>query len=417
MSFVMRVALLCAVVAGVCGRTMAAEPAPNLERVLSFVGSVIAENPEAQAATEREAQAFATADAMSAPLYNPEIEGGFEQFKSDERRPSKYDFGVSLTVDISGKQSARGRAGRGQAEAAAADAQLARLDVGKRLLNAIASVAAGRERLIIAQQQREAAREFSNITSKSYRAGDVGKPDTDIALLSELDAENEYRAAEAEAFAAEAELRQLCACDTGAVPELPHAPPAPAELKDHDSERYIESSLLLLAARGRVNAAQGEYDLASRNRIPDPTVSMGVGEDGGEQLYRLTMSIPIPVLNTGEAEARAANRGLTASQLDLSAARREAEAKLRSTYSRYVTAFANLQNWRARGADAVAARFEQLRRLLRAGDLQTTDYLVQLRETLVAAGRGIEAEKSAWASYAEWLLLTNTFPTSVGPTK
>ena len=88
-----------------------------------------------------------------------------------------------------------------------------------------------------------------------------------------------------------------------------------------------------------------------------------------------------------------------------------------STYSRYVAAFANLQNWRARGANAVAARFDQLRRLLRAGDLQTTDYLVQLRETLVAAARGIEAEKSAWAAYADWLLLTNTFQISVGTNK
>lgn len=417
MFFVVRVALVCAAVAGICGHAMAAEPAPNLDRVWSFVDSVVAENPEARAATEREAQAFATADAMGAPLYNPEIEGGFEQFKRDERRPSKYDFGVSLTVDVSGKQSARGRQGSGQAEAAAADAQLARLDVGKRLLNAIAAVAAGRERLINAQQQREAAREFSTVASKSFRAGDVGKPDTDIALLSELDAESEYRAAEADAFTAEAELRQLCGCDVASVPDLPHSPPAPAELQPQETERYVDSSLQLLAARGRVNAAQGEFDLASRNRIPDPTISMGVGEDGGEQLYRLTLSIPIPVLNTGEAEARAANRGLAASQLDLSAARREAEARLRSTYSRYVTAFANLQNWRARGADAVAARFEQLRRLLRAGDLQTTDYLVQLRETLVAAARGIEAEKSAWAAYADWLLLTNTFPISVGTKK
>jgi outer membrane protein, heavy metal efflux system len=417
MSFVVRAALVCAAVAGVCGHALAAEPASNLDRVWSFVGSVLADNPEARAASEREAQALAAADAMGAPLYNPEIEGGFEQFKSDERRPSKYDFGVSLTVDVSGKQSARGRSGMGLAEAAAADAQLARLEVGRRLLIAIAALSAERERLTNAQEQRAAAREFSSITSKSFRAGDVGKPDTDIAVLSELDAESEYRAAEADALAAEAELRQLCGCDLKSVPELPDAPPAPAQFEALEAARYIESSLNFLAARGRVNAAQGELDLANRNRIPDPTISMGVGEDDGQQLYRLSVSIPIPVLNTGEAESRAANRGLAASQLDLNAARRDAEAKLRSTHSRYVAAFANLQNWRARGADAVTARFDQLRRLLRAGDLQTTDYLVQLRETLVAAARGIEAEKSAWAAYADWLLLTNSFPNSVGTNK
>ena len=417
MSFIVRVALVCAAVAGACGHAMAAEPAVSLERVWEFVGTVLAKNPEARAATEREAQAFATADAMGAPLYNPEIEGGFEQFKRDDRRPSKSDFGVSLTVDVSGKQSARGRSGMGQAEAAAADAQLARLEVGRRLLNAIAAAAAERERLVNAQEQRAAARDFSSIISKSFRAGDVGKPDTDIAVLSELDAESEYRAAEADAFAAEAELRQLCGCDVKSVPELPDMPPAPSDLQEQETERYIEGSLSLLGARGRVNAAQGELDLASRNRVPDPTIAMGMGEEDGQQLYRLTLSIPIPVLNSGEAEERAANRGLAARQLDLNAARREAEAKLRSSYSRYVSAFANLQNWRARGAGAVTARFDQLRRLLRAGDLQTTDYLVQLRETLVAAARGIEAEKAAWAAYADWLLLTNTFPISVETNK
>ena len=96
MSFVVRAALVCAAVAGVCGHALAAEPASNLDRVWSFVGSVLADNPEARAASEREAQALAAADAMGAPLYNPEIEGGFEQFKNDERRPSISAFRLRL---------------------------------------------------------------------------------------------------------------------------------------------------------------------------------------------------------------------------------------------------------------------------------------------------------------------------------
>jgi|JI10StandDraft_1071094.scaffolds.fasta_scaffold03864_9 cobalt-zinc-cadmium efflux system outer membrane protein len=417
MLFAVRVALICVAFAGIRGHALAAGPASNLDRVWLFVGTVLAESPEARAASEREAQAMATADAMGAPLYNPEIEGGIEQFNKDERRPSKYDVGVSLTIDVSGKQSARERSGVGMAEAAAAEAKLARLEVARRLLNGLAAVSTARERLANAREHLSAAQEFSEITSKSFITGDVGKPDTDIAVLSELDAESEYRAAEADAFAAESDLRQLCGCDLKAVPDLPDAPPAPSDLQDPDAERYVDNSLLLIAARGRINQAHGEFQLANRNRIPDPTISMGVGQDDGQRLYRLSLSIPIPVLNNGEAEARSANRALAATQLDLDAVRRDAQSKLRSAHSKYVAAIANQQSWHARGVVAVAARFDQLRRQLRAGDIQTTDYLIQLRETLVAAARGIESEKSAWAAYADWLVLTNTFPNSVEPNK
>jgi cobalt-zinc-cadmium efflux system outer membrane protein len=379
-----------------------------------FVQTALEQNPESRAAAERGHQARATADAMSASLYNPQIEGGFEQFKNDDRRPSRYDVGVAMTIDVGGKRSARAQTGAAQADAVLADAQRIRLDVAHRLISTIAALATGREREKNAQAQDDAARQFSETAQRSFRAGDVGKPDVDIAQLSLLEAQTERRAAEAERLSAELDLQQLCSCDVKDAPTLPALIPAPPKLDSAEMDRLQDRSLDFAVARARVGAARGELDFANRSRVPDPTVSIGVGQDDGQQLYRLSLSIPIPVLNTGEAEARAANRGLAATQLDLEKVRREAAARVKSAYAAYVAAYANLQTWRGQGSAAVAARFNQLRRLLGAGELTTTEYLVQLRETLSSASRGLEIERAAWAAYADWIVVTNAIPPASG---
>lgn len=383
----------------------------------AFVHESVERNAEVQAALARGEQARATADAMSAPLYNPEIEGGFEQFKNDDRRPSKYDFGLAITLDVSGKSNARGRTGSAEAEGVLAEAQRTRLDVARRLVSTMAGLSAALEREKNAAAQTEAARQFVDVTERSFRAGDVGKPDVDIAKLSLLEAEGERRAAEAERLAAQLDLAQLCACEPGRAPTLPELIPNPPELSDADIERLRDQSLDVAIARTRVGAARGTYDFARRSRIPDPTLSVGIGQEDGQQLYRLSLSIPIPVLNSGEAEARAANHGLAASEVDLTRVAQETVARAKISYAAYRAAFSNLRSWRSEGSAAVAARFDQLRRLLAARELTTTEYLVQLREALSAASRGLEAERSAWAAFADWIAVSNGMPTNPGGKK
>lgn len=383
----------------------------------TFVHQSVARNAEVLAAHARREQARATADAMSAPLYNPEIEGGFEQFKNDNRRPSKYDVGLAMTLDVSGKSNARGRAGTAEAEGAAAEAQRTLLDVARRLISTMAGLSVAREREKNAAAQTDAARQFVDVTERSFRAGDVGKPDVDIAKLAQLEAEGERRAAEAERLSAQLDLSRLCACERGEVPALPELIPSPPDLGEADIERLGDQSLDVAIAKTRVGAARGTYDFAQRSRIPDPTLSVGIGQEDGQQLYRLSLSIPIPVLNSGEAEARAANHGLAASEVDLRRVAQETASRVRTSYEAYKSAYLNLQSWRGEGSAAVAARFDQLRRLLAARELTTTEYLVQLRETLSAASRGLEAERSAWAAFADWIAVTNALPASLGDKK
>ncbi len=390
---------------------------PEMAATWTFVYQSVERNAEVQAARVRGEQARATADAMSAPLYNPEIEGGFEQFKNDDRRPSKYDVGLALTLDVSGKSNARGRTGSAEAEGTLVEAQRTRLDVARRLISTLAGLSVAIEREKNAAAQNEAARQFVDVTERSFRAGDVGKPDVDIAKLSQLEAEGERRAAEAERLSTQLDLTQLCACEATEAPTLPDLIPPPPDLSDADIERLRDQSLDVAIAKARVGAARGTYDFAQRSRIPDPTLSVGIGQDDGQQLYRLSLSIPIPVLNSGEAEARAANYGLAASEVDLRRAAQEALSRARISYAAYRTAFSNLQSWRREGSAAVAARFDQLRRLLAARELSTTEYLVQLREALSAASRGLETERAAWAAFADWIAVSNGMPANLGGKK
>lgn len=384
--------------------------ADDMDATWRFVHDALELNPEVRAALERGEQARATADAMAAPLYNPEIEGGFEQLKNDDRKPSKIDFGIAMTIDLAGKRSAKAQIGAADAEAVLAEAQRIRLDVAHRLISGMAAYATALEREKNALAQDQAARLFADVTERSFRAGDVGKPDVDVSRLSLLEAEAERRASEAERLSTELDLRQLCSCELKDVPLLPDVIPTPPQIGAPEMDQLLDQSLEYVIARARVGAARGAFEFSESSRIPDPTLSVGVGQDAGEQLYRLSLSIPIPVLNSGEAEVRAANRGLAASELDRERVRREVGARMKAAHAAYVAAYANLQGWRAMGAGAVAARFDQLRRLLEARELTTTEYLVQLRETLSSASRGLETERAAWAAFANWIAVTNALP-------
>lgn len=388
-----------------------------MDQTWEFVSYALEQSPEARAAAARGEQALATAEAMSAPLYNPEIDGGMEQFVRDDRRPSRYDVGLSMSLDVAGKSAAQSATGQAQAQGAAAEAQRARLDVVRRLLSAIATVATSRERSRNAIAQDEAAREFSDIAERSLRAGDVGEAEVDIARLSVLEAETERRATEAERLSAELDLQHLCSCDQNKAPELPEMIPAPPVLSAGELDGLIDRSVDLVIANARVDTARAELTFARRSRTPDPTVSLGVGEDDGEQLYRLGVSIPIPIFNSGEPAVRAAGHSLVAAALEAERARRDVAARIRTTYSAYLAAYANLDSWRRKGSPTVVARFDQIRRQLRAGEFSTTDYLVQLRETLSSAQRGLEVERAAWAIFADWIAVTNTMPIATGERK
>jgi cobalt-zinc-cadmium efflux system outer membrane protein len=55
------------------------------------------------------------------------------------------------------------------------------------------------------------------------------------------------------------------------------------------------------------------------------------------------------------------------------------------------------------GQDSVESQTDVLRRLWQAGEISTTDYLVQVRQTLDVRARALGLREALWRAWFEWL--------------
>ena len=59
--------------------------------------------------------------------------------------------------------------------------------------------------------------------------------------------------------------------------------------------------------------------------------------------------------------------------------------------------------WQRMGAGSLTSQTEMLERLWRAGELNTTDYLVQLQQTLDTRVAASEQRGTVWEAWVAWL--------------
>ena len=147
-------------------------------------------------------------------------------------------------------------------------------------------------------------------------------------------------------------------------------------------------------------------DLRRRERRPDPTVGLYAGREGDEDLIGIRFSIPLPVRNSFRAEVDAASADLEA--LDQSAANdyRQLRAELLAAQQRYELARVAWDDWQRLGAGSLSNQMEMLERLWRAGEINTTDYLVQLQQTLDTRVAASEQRGVVWQSWIAWLAVS-----------
>jgi cobalt-zinc-cadmium efflux system outer membrane protein len=160
------------------------------------------------------------------------------------------------------------------------------------------------------------------------------------------------------------------------------------------------------AAQARVSAAQAVVDLRRRERRPDPTIGLYAGREGDDDLVGIRFSIPFPVRNSYRAEVDAASAESKALDQSVANDYRQLRAELIAAQQRYELARTAWDDWQRLGAASLASQTEMLERLWRAGELNTTDYLVQLRQTLDTRVAASEQRGVVWESWIAWLAVS-----------
>jgi len=81
----------------------------------------------------------------------------------------------------------------------------------------------------------------------------------------------------------------------------------------------------------------------------------------------------------------------------------QSRANLIATSRIYQTSRLAWKTWEASGAPSLSQRTDLLDRLWQAGELSTTDYLVQLKQALDTEVSAIEQQGRMWRAWADWL--------------
>ena len=364
----------------------------------SWVSQLLADHPAMLAADASLDAARARVNAADQPLYNPELE--FEYENSDTETGAG---GISQTIDWADKRGARAGVAEHELVASEADRAAVRQVLAAEILSALAGYATATAQQELGEQRSELMERFGALAERRRQAGDLAQVELDHATLAVAEA----RFQQADVTTTKIQSLQALIAVTGRNPK--HWPALPAvlpelELQQLDREALLQSLPALRQSLAQVAAARATIQLRTRERRPDPTVSLRAGKEDSDTLTGVNLSIPLFIRNTLRAEVDVANAELLQAERDANDRYRRFRGELEAAGLTYQLSRSAWQAWERSGAVSLGGQIKLLQRLWQAGEINTTDYLVQLKQALDTRTSAIEQRGRMWQAWIDWLL-------------
>ncbi|RLA04613.1 MAG: TolC family protein [Gammaproteobacteria bacterium] len=384
----------CVVLASVA---VAESPTVADPELSGWIKEVLLQNPEMQAAEAAVDAASGRYRAADRPLFNPELEFDYENSDVDTTTG-----GLSQAIDWADKRGARAAVADYERIAATSELRSTRQRLAADLLQALADWNAAEAISRVSDEQTTLMTRFARLAERRRQAGDLSQVELDLAHLAAAEAAFEQASASQNLIMARRTLAVLTGHDATGMPALSMQPPV-IEPQQLDTDRLLNELPLMQVALAQVSAARAGVELTVREKKPDPTFGFRIGKEDSDTLTGLTFSVPLFVRNTFSAEVDVANASLIQTEREAANIRRQASADLVAAAEVYQNSRQAWNNWEASGAPRLSQRTDLLERLWRAGELNTTDYLVQLKQALDTEVSAIEQHGRMWQAWAAWL--------------
>lgn len=368
----------------------------------SAVHAVWKNNPSIQVAEAELLAAQARSRSAAQPVYNPSLSLDGENADVDRRTLS-----ASLPLDVTGKRRARVVEGDAAVRAREAAADLARRKVATEWLAAWSGASLLRAQAALGKRRVDLMARFDELAAQRLAVGDISRSERDLAALALSEAQIEQATLAGQQARTTALLTTLGTDPTEALPSLPRdLPPLPesvASLPLSDRPELRQA----IAERDRAEAG---VTVARRARLPDPTLSLTGGRvrsgNRSDRVIGVSVSFALPVLNSGSADIAAAQADADVAYASHRAATLGADARLVEATSTYATLHGAAAAFRSGRAGALDERTRLLEKLWEAGEIDTSDYLVQIKQSLDTALSGLALEGQTWQAWFDYLAAT-----------
>ncbi|VAX07501.1 hypothetical protein MNBD_GAMMA25-370 [hydrothermal vent metagenome] len=361
--------------------------------------TVIQRHPRKRAAEANLNASRAAVRAADNALYNPELE-----IDSEKTDINTSYIQLSQTIDWGDQRGSRTSVAQSMELKAIADYQIAIQDLSHNLLTAIAEKRTRDEQAILAGRALQLMQEFTDIAEQRFNAGDLNQVELDLARLANAEALMTHAQALSEAAAAKEGLRAIFITQPANLPDLPDE--LPMAYLPVDSDNYVRSLPAMRALEADVSAKRQLVELRKSERSWNPTIALRGGKEDDETLLGATLSIPLNIRNTYRAEVEEAQQALISSEQMAQQMFLNQRARVFATTERYRLLQQAWTNWKKIGRVSVNRQLSLIKKLWRAGDMSTTEYLVQLKQALDTQSAGYELRGLAWQASFDWLLVT-----------
>ncbi len=399
-------------VPGAQNPSMVSVSTPELQ---NLIRQTLAQNPGVRSARAALNAAEARVRGADRPLYNPQLAVDAEQAETR----AGY-VGLSQAIDWADKRGARTDVAGAEFDAVRARYVAVRQRLVGELLTGLGRYHSAEAKHRLAQERMKLMQRFLDVAQRRWRAGDLSQVERELAALAQTQAA--LRLAQAASDLAEA--GQALAAVTGtARGDWPALPADIPQLPTFDAEVLLAGLPELQALQAQVAAARAAVALRQRERRPDPTVGVRAGQEqafrnGNDDSFGLagvTLSIPLFVRNNFRAEVDVANAELTQADESLQDTYRRAQARLRSAANRYRLSHRAWTVWLRTGQSSLGNQVSLLERIWKAGEMSTTDYLVQLNQTLDTRASALDIQGRLWIAWADWLVASGQVDAWLGP--
>jgi cobalt-zinc-cadmium efflux system outer membrane protein len=368
----------------------------------NWLNKVVSQHPKFQAAEAAVEGMKASLRAAEQPLFNPKLKLKYVDATNNTRWA-----GITQAIDWADRRSAREGVAGFKLQHTLSKLKQQQQQLAAEALIGLTNYQTSVKKLQVTQKRMRSMAQFLSLTKQRYYTGDLTEIDLTLSQLANSEAIFQLAKAESELIASEQALYLLLGkknsrfLDT--LPTLEAIPNNP-KYPINDREKLLDNLPLMQIARARMNIARAEIKLRQREQRPSPTVGVIAGKEANDRLTGLTFSMPLFVRNSFSAEVDAANAQLIQIQREAINKRRQLAANLTTTAKTLQVNRKTWLRWQMTGSQSLAKQEKLLERLWRAGEMSTTDYLVQLKQALDTQANAIGHKMQLWQSWVQWLV-------------
>lgn len=368
-----------------------------------FITQVMQEHPSLLSVEANQRAVSARAQAKSKPIYNPEFDIGYVNNRDKDK-----DIGISQTIDWFGKRRARTSVGNAEILAAESSFLLAKKDLLTEILQSLTNYNTSFTLYKVAENRTQLSKDFLELANRRNQAGELPRSEFLTAMLDL----SESQAAKNEAANILSQDKENLIALVGAEleiwPTLTGVPIADDALTFVYDIQYLPEMIL---AKNQVDIFKAQIKVAKSNRMPDPTIGIRVGQEGGGSRFDaqprsttvgVQLSLPIPIWNSFKAEVLAAGADFNQAEQNYLVVQNQVRARLEASMNRYQSTADAWEEWSKQGALPLSEQRSLLRKLLDSQEISAVDYLVQLNQTFEVERTSIALNGRLWNAWFTW---------------